>query len=126
MVRRLGEVNTMRVGTTSLAFWLTVGVFVTDPLWLTAILVLGGASWAFVLVPAYPVVVNQGGDDEVGFYTGMYYLFGAVAAILAPASVGWAMDQIGNAALFPAVALAMALGLLLLSVAQWNRKRPTT
>ena len=126
MVRRLGEVNTMRVGTTSLAFWLTVGVFVTDPLWLTAILVLGGASWAFVLVPAYPVVVNQGGDDEVGFYTGMYYLFGAVAAILAPASVGWAMDQIGNAALFPAVALAMALGLLLLSVAQWNRRRPTT
>lgn len=126
MVKRLGEVNTMRVGTTSLAFWLTVGVFVTDPVWLTVILVLGGASWAFVLVPAYPVVVNQGGAAEVGFYTGMYYLFGSVAAILAPASVGWAMDQFGNSALFPVVASAMALGLLFLSVAQWTRGRKTT
>lgn len=123
MVRRLGDVNTMRVGTASLAFWLTVGVFVQDPLWLTVILMLGGASWAFVLVPAYPAVVNLGGEAEVGFYTGMYYLFGAVAAILAPASVGWAMDQMGNEALFPAVAIAMALGLLLLSVARWSRSR---
>lgn|SRR5690554_1369811 len=123
MVKRLGEVNTMRLGTTSLAFWLGIASFVTSPVWLTLLLILGGASWAFVLVPAYPVVVNQGGEDEVGFYTGMYYLFGAVAAILAPAGVGWAMDQIGNAALFPAVAIAMTLGLLFLSVAEWRRGR---
>ncbi len=119
MVKRLGDVNTMRFGTASLALWLTIGAFVTDPTWLTVMLMLGGASWAFVLVPAYPVVVNQGGEAEVGFYTGMYYLFGAVAAILAPASVGWAMDQVGNVALFPAVAISMALGLLLLTVAKW-------
>src|SRR5690554_3962019 len=123
MVKRLGEVNTMRLGTTSLAFWLAIASFVTSPVWLTLLLILGGASWAFVLVPAYPVVVNQGGEDEVGFYTGMYYLFGAVAAILAPAGVGWAMDQVGNVTLFPAVSGSMALGLLFLSVAEWVRGR---
>lgn len=123
LVKRLGEVNTMRLGALALAFWLTVATFSTGPVMLTVLLALGGASWAFVLVPAYPVVVNYGGAAEVGFYTGMYYLFGAVAAILAPASVGWAMDTVGNDALFPAVALAMALGLLLLTVAQWRGAR---
>ena len=53
----------------------------------------------------------------------MYYLFGAVAAILAPAGVGWAMDQVGNVTLFPAVSGSMALGLLFLSVAEWVRGR---
>jgi MFS family permease len=118
LVRRLGEVNTMRLGAVSLAFWLGIGTFAADPLLLTALLMLGGASWALILVPAYPVVVNQGGDDEVGFYTGMYYLFGSVSAILAPAGVGWAMDVLGNTVLLPAVAAAMVLGLLLLTVAK--------
>lgn len=120
MVRRLGEVNTMRLGALSLALWLTVATFSTGPVMLTVLLALGGASWAFVLVPAYPVVVNHGGEQQVGFYTGMYYLFGAVAAILAPASVGWAMDHVGNDALFPAVAISMALGLLFLTIALWR------
>ncbi|NLG07813.1 MAG: SLC45 family MFS transporter [Deinococcales bacterium] len=117
-VRRLGEVNTMRIGTLMLTLWLAIGTFVTDPWVLAVFLMLGGASWAFVLVPAYPAVVNQGGADQTGFYTGMYYLFGAVAAILAPAAVGWAMDVLGNVVLLPAVAVSMVLGLLLLTVAQ--------
>src|SRR5690606_6579912 len=106
-VRRLGEVNTMRIGTLMLTLWLAIGTFVTDPWVLAVFLMLGGASWAFVLVPAYPAVVNQGGADQTGFYTGMYYLFGAVAAILAPAAVGWAMDVLGNVVLLPAVAVSM-------------------
>src|SRR5690606_13040078 len=117
-VRRLGEVNTMRIGTLMLTLWLAIGTFVTDPWVLAVFLMLGGASWAFVLVPAYPAVVNQGGADQPGFYTGMYYRFGAVAAILAPAAVGWAMDVLGNVVLLPAVAVSMVLGLLLLTVAQ--------
>ncbi len=123
MVRSLGELNTMRVGTLLLAVWLTIASFVTDPWVLAVYLLLSGASWAFVLVPAYPVVVNQGGEEQVGFYTGMYYLFGAVAAILSPAAVGWAMDVVGNVVLLPAVAVSMVLGLLMLSVAQWRRAR---
>lgn len=123
LVKRLGEVNTMRFGTAALALLLGVATLATNPVLLTVLLMLGGASWAFVLVPAYPVVVNRGGEAEVGFYTGMYYLFGSVAAILAPATVGWAMDVFGNPVLLPAVGISMALGFVLLTVARLRLTR---
>jgi maltose/moltooligosaccharide transporter len=67
-----------------------------------------------VLVPAYPLVAGLGGRDRIGFYTGMYYLFGSGAAIVAPALVGGAMDVFGNTALLLASALALSLGIALL------------
>lgn len=123
LARRFGEMNTMRVGASLLALWLLIATFVGEPSMLAIWLGLGGASWALVLVPAYPLVVNQGGDDRVGFYTGMYYLFGAAASIVAPAGVGWAMDVLGNGVLLPAVAFSMGVTAVALSVAL-RRWRP--
>lgn len=117
LARRLGEMNTMRVGALLLALWLVIASFVASPANLAIWLGLGGASWALVLVPAYPLVVNRGGDDRVGFYTGMYYLFGSGASILAPASVGWAMDVLGNQVLLPAVAISMVVTAVALTLA---------
>ncbi len=121
LAKRLGEPNTMRVGAVLLALWMLMATFMGSPATLSVWLGLGGASWALVLVPAYPLVVNQGGDDRVGFYTGMYYLFGSAASILAPATVGAAMDLLGNRVLLPAVAVSMVLTAVSLSMALRRR-----
>lgn len=117
VVRRLGELNTMRLGTVLLATWLVIAAFVAQPSTLALWLALGGGSWALVLVPAYPLAVNQGGSEQVGFFTGMYYLFGSAASIVAPAAAGAAMDLIGNSVLLPTVATAMLCAAAMLTLA---------
>jgi MFS family permease len=85
---------------------------------LAAVLAVAGGLWAFVLVPAYPLVADQGGRDRVGTFTGLYYLAGSGAAILAPGVSGAAMDAFGNRALFATAALSLAMGFVLLAAAR--------
>lgn len=113
--RRLGSLATMRIGAAVLALALLVAFVRFDPQVLAACMAVAGVGWAAVLVPAYPLVAGLGGRDRIGFYTGMYYLFGSGAAIVAPALVGGAMDLFGNPALLIASALALAAGIVCLN-----------
>jgi maltose/moltooligosaccharide transporter len=115
--RRFGELRTMRGGALLLAAALVVATAAPAPL-LAACMALAGAGWAFVLVPAYPLVADQGGRDRVGFYTGLYYLFGSGAAIVAPATAGVLMDALGNRALFGVAAAALVVGAAVLTLAR--------
>ncbi|TVR86089.1 MAG: MFS transporter [Trueperaceae bacterium] len=114
VARRLGSLRTMCFGAAVLAVALVVAFVRFDPTVLAVSMAIAGAGWAAVLVPAYPLVVGLGGRDRIGFYTGMYYLFGSGAAIVAPALVGGAMDVFGNPALLLASAFALTLGIALL------------
>ena len=114
--RRFGELPTMRGGALLLAVALVVAAVAPAPL-LVACMALAGAGWALVLVPGYPLVADQGGHDRVGFYTGLYYLFGSGAAIVAPGTAGVLMDALGNRALFGAAAAAMVVGAAVLTLA---------
>jgi maltose/moltooligosaccharide transporter len=114
LARRLGSLRTMRLGAAVLAAALLIAFARFDPGVLAVCMAVAGAGWAAVLVPAYPLVAGLGGRDRIGFYTGMYYLFGSGAAIVAPALVGGAMDVFGNTALLLASALALSLGIALL------------
>jgi len=114
LARRKGALRTMRLGALGLAAALLVAFSLFDPLVIALCMALAGAGWALLLVPAYPLVAGQGGPARTGFYTGMYYLFGSGAAIVAPALVGASMDVFGNRALFAAAALALVAGALVL------------
>ena len=118
LAKRFGSANVMRVGATIMAAALIVASIVENVSTLPVVLAIGGAAWALVLVPAYPLVVNQGGEAQNGFFTGMYYLFGSVASIAGPALIGATMDVFGNRALFFSVAIAMLLGAALVGVAR--------
>ena len=117
--RRWGELRAMRGGALLLAAALVATPFL-PPAWLVAGMALAGVGWALVLVPGYPLVANQGDRDRVGFFTGLYYLFGSGAAILAPGTAGALMDALGNAALFATAAAALGVGVVVLS---WARRR---
>jgi hypothetical protein len=113
--KRFGELRVMIVGaglgTVGLAL---AGIFVLDARLLAAFLVVLGAAWAMLMVPGYPLVANQGGRTRIGFYTGLYYLFGAAASVVSPAVAGSAMDLLGDRALFGVASSAMAVALVLL------------
>lgn len=118
LTKRFASANVMRFGAVLMALAALVAASVEDPTSLPLVLAIGGAAWALVMVPAYPLVVNQGGPSQTGFYTGMYYLFGSGASIAGPALVGSLMDIFGNQSLFVALAIAMLIGAVLVSVAK--------
>ena len=117
VARRMGGLRTMRLGALLLVVALLLAFVTMEVRVMAACMALAGAGWALVLIPGYPLVAGQGGRDRVGFYTGMYYLFGSGAAIVAPAAVGAGMDVFGNQALFVASALALAAGAMVLGAA---------
>jgi len=48
------------------------------------ILMLAGISWALININSLPMVVDMTDDLHIGTYTGLYYLFSTMAAILGP------------------------------------------
>ncbi|MDF1523125.1 MAG: MFS transporter [Trueperaceae bacterium] len=117
--RRVGERAAMRLGAAVLVAALPVAGLLPDGLALSAALVVFGAGWALVVVPAYPLVADLGGCDRVGLLTGLYYLVGSSAAIVAPGVAGLAMDAFGDRALFAVAALAFAA-----AAVAWGRVPP--
>ncbi len=108
LARRVGEGVAMRAGAVALVLLLPVAGTLGDGPALMAVLAGFGAGWALLLVPAYPLVADLGGRARVGVFTGLYYLVGSSAAIVAPGVAGAAMDALGDRALFGVAALAFA------------------
>ena len=52
------------------------------------ILILAGVSWALININSLPMVVDMTQASHIGTYTGLYYLFSTLAAILGPILYG--------------------------------------
>ena len=82
------------------------------------ILMLAGASWALININSLPMVVDMTDNARLGTFTGLYYLFSTLSAIVGPNVNGWIIQFSGNnyntimivAPIFMAVALIMMLG----------------
>lgn len=61
-----------------------------------AILMLAGASWALINVNSLPMVVDMTDQVRIGTYTGLYYLFSTLAAIIGPNVNGLLIQLTGN------------------------------
>ena len=64
------------------------------------LLFLGGMFWAFVNINSIVVVWELAGTARLGTYTGLYYFFSALAAIVSPVIAGALFDVIGYKYLF--------------------------
>jgi Na+/melibiose symporter-like transporter len=53
------------------------------------ILMAAGISWALININSLPMVVDMTDDLHIGTYTGLYYLFSTMAAIIGPNLNGW-------------------------------------
>lgn len=82
------------------------------------LLILGGLGWACVNINSLPMVVDLTTAERIGTYTGLYYLFSTLSAIVGPNVNGWAIELTGNnyniimliAPVFMLVALWLMLG----------------
>lgn len=64
--------------------------------WVGIILMAAGIAWAFININSLPMVVDMTDDIRIGTYTGLYYLFSTMAAILGPNINGWLVELAGN------------------------------
>lgn len=82
------------------------------------ILMLAGISWALININSLPMVVDMTDDLHIGTYTGLYYLFSTMAAILGPNLNGIIIQLSGSnyalvmlfGPMFMLLALIMMLG----------------
>ena len=82
------------------------------------LMMLAGASWSLVNINSLPMVVDMTEPARIGTYTGLYYLFSTLAAIVGPNINGWLILFSGSnynavmviAPLFMLAALVMMYG----------------
>jgi Na+/melibiose symporter-like transporter len=60
------------------------------------LLIFGGIGWAFVNINSLPMVVELTSAARIGTFTGLYYLFSTLSAIVGPNLNGWAIQLSGN------------------------------
>jgi maltose/moltooligosaccharide transporter len=130
---RIGRRNTISIGIVTLSIAMLLMYFLPVP-FLTillgklpvlgtipvvgVILMLAGASWALININSLPMVVDMTDNARLGTFTGLYYLFSTLSAIVGPNVNGWIIQFSGNnyntimivAPIFMAVALIMMLG----------------
>lgn len=82
------------------------------------LLIIGGIGWAFININSLPMIVDLTSAARIGTYTGLYYLFSTLSAIVGPNLNGWAIQLTNNnyniimalAPIFMFVALVLMLG----------------
>ncbi len=82
------------------------------------LLILGGIGWALININSLPMIVDLTSMARIGTFTGLYYLFSTLSAIVGPNINGWAIQLTGNnyniimviAPVFMGIALWLMLG----------------
>ncbi len=81
-----------------------------------ALMMTAGAGWALININSLPMVVDMTEDIRIGTYTGLYYLFSTLSAIVGPISNGWLIQLSGNNynTMMIAAPVSMAIAFLLM------------
>lgn len=110
LATRIGRKRTIKAGLMGLMAVFVLILFSRNITVIRVLMLAGGMFWAFVNINSYPMVVEMTTDDKIGAYTGIYYFFSSMAAILGPPLFGRVIDLVGYGVLF-----IMALCFLLLA-----------
>ncbi len=61
-----------------------------------ALMMVAGAGWALININSLPMVVDMTETARVGTFTGLYYLFSTLSAIIGPNSNSWIIKLSGD------------------------------
>lgn len=115
----LGRKKTILAGLVGMCLMLGSFYFATPIPLAIGLLVLGGVFWALININSYPMVSDMSPVQKLGTYTGLYYFFSMLAAIIAPPIFGWVMDIFGTRlVLFPLAAVAYLVALFMMARVQ--------
>ncbi len=80
------------------------------------LLMFAGVAWSFVNINSLPMVVDMTSLARIGTYTGLYYLFSTLSAIVGPNVNGWIIQltsgNYNNIMLFAPIFMIIALVLM--------------
>lgn len=69
---------------------------VSSVAYIQVMLLVAGAAWTSIIVNALPMVLDAAPTDDVGSYTGQYYIFGSLASVLGPPLAGAVVQMTGG------------------------------
>lgn len=98
--RKIGRKNTILIGLVILMATFVSLIFIKDIPVMFVILGIGGIGWALININSYPMVVEMTSNRGIGKYTGYYYFFSMLAAIVSPIFYGFLKDNLGDGFLF--------------------------
>lgn len=93
---KLGRRRTIMIGIIGALLVFTPLIFVRNTLIIPILLVSGGIFWALININSYPIIVEMAPKGLTGAYTGYYYFFSSVAAIVSPILFGWIKDIVNS------------------------------
>lgn len=85
------------------------------------LMIAAGIGWACININSLPMVVDMTETARIGTYTGLYYLFSTLAAIVGPNLNAWVIKLAGNN--YNAVMVSAALLFFLAWVMMWGVTR---
>jgi len=97
---KIGRKKTILIGMTGLLVVFGVFIFVQDVGLSQILLLVAGLLWALVNINSYPMLMEMTTDSNIGAYTGLYYFFSSLAAIVGPTLFGFLKDIFGYSILF--------------------------
>ena len=59
-------------------------------------LMIAGIAWSLININSLPMVVDMTSIERIGTFTGLYYLFSTLSAILGPITNGLMIDLTGG------------------------------
>jgi len=111
LATRIGRKKTILIGITCLFLVFVTMNFVggSNPYLIYVLLAVGGLSWALININSYPMVVEMTSNKGIGKYTGYYYFFSMMAAIVSPILFGYIKDLTDDKYLFVYSSISMVL-----------------
>jgi MFS family permease len=98
---RIGRRLTIKIGLILFIAALIIGFAIQTEMVITIILIVAGIGWGFININSIVIVWEMAPTSKkIGTYTGVYYFFSFLAAILGPFMVGSLTDALGNTYLF--------------------------
>ncbi|MDY4788076.1 MAG: MFS transporter [Bacilli bacterium] len=86
---------------------------------------MAGIGWATISVNSYPMVVELARGNNIGKYTGYYYISSMLAQIVTPILSGFLMDNFSMKVLFPYSAICCSLSLISMFFVKHGDSKPS-
>jgi MFS family permease len=109
---KIGRKKTIAIGLVLMIALFGILFFAHDINTIGYLFIGAGASWALININSYPFVVSMTNGANIGRYTGYYYLFSSLAAIVSPPLIGLLFDMIGYGILFEYSVIGFVLALV--------------
>jgi maltose/moltooligosaccharide transporter len=116
LASKLGRKRTILSGLIILLAVFITMIFIRDIMLIYIAMGIGGIGWALININSYPMVVEMTSNTGIGQYTGYYYFFSMLAAIVSPILYGFLKDRLGDGFMFiySSIAIVMAFFFMML------------